>query len=94
MDRFQTLVFSFYREEPDIKAKLQPLNQCRISLSWGVIRIECKDYQHMRQIAALIVYLRHPFAELRLRRRIALRSPGSLQQFFELNLSLRKDLTS
>ena len=47
MDRLRRLVFSFYREDPEIEAELEPLRDCRMSRSWGTIRVECVDAGHL-----------------------------------------------
>ena len=39
MDRLQQLIFSFYREDPQIEALLEPLRRCQMRRSWGSIRI-------------------------------------------------------
>ena len=54
MDRLRRLVFSFYREDPEIEAELEPLRDCRMSRSWGTIRIECVDAQHLEEVLSLI----------------------------------------
>ena len=43
MDRLQQLIFSFYREDPELQERLEPLRSCRMRRSWGSIRIECID---------------------------------------------------
>ncbi len=92
MDRLQILVFSFYREEPLIKTALEPLRQCRMTRSWGTVRIECLDQQHLEEVCQLMKYLRVPLAELDLGKQIVLRVPGSLQKAFPMHAPFHSDL--
>ena len=68
MDRLQQLIFSFYREDPHLERKLEPLRDCRMRRSWGSIRIECVDDAHLEELSGLVVYLRLPLAALGLGR--------------------------
>ena len=92
MDRLQRLVLSFYREEPYIEAELEPLLDCRMSRSWGSIRIECVDQEHLEEVSALLKHLRPPLAALGLGRQIVLRVPGSLQRTYPMDVPFHSDL--
>ena len=92
MDRLRRLVFSFYREEPQIEAELEPLRDCRMSRSWGSIRIECVDAQHLEEGSALLSYLRRPLAAMGLGRQIVLRVPGRPQRSYPMHVPFHSDL--
>jgi len=64
MDRLQQLIFSFYREDPRMEELLEPLRDCRMRRSWGSIRIECVDADHLEQVSGLLGHLRLPLAAL------------------------------
>ena len=91
MDRLQRLVWSYYREEPHLQACLEPLLDCRLSRSWGSIRIECVDAAHLEQMSGLLVHLRLPLAALGLGRQIVLRVPGSLQRSYPMHVPFHSD---
>ncbi len=92
MDRLQRLVLSFYREDSCIEAELEPLLDCRMSRSWGSIRIECVDQEHLEEVSALLKHLRPPLAALGLGRQIVLRVPGSLQRTYPMDVPFHSDL--
>ena len=92
MDRLQRLVLSFYREDPRIEAELEPLLDCRMTRSWGSIRIECVDAEHLEEVSALLSHLRLPLAALGLGRQIVLRVPGSLQRSYPMHVPFHSDL--
>ncbi len=92
MDRLQRLVLSFYREDPCIEAELEPLLDCRMTRSWGSIRIECVDAEHLEEVSALLSHLRLPLAALGLGRQIVLRVPGSLQRSYPMHVPFHSDL--
>ena len=60
MDRLQLLIFSFYREDPRLEERLEPLRDCRMRRSWGSIRIDCHDLDHLEEVSDLLEYLRLP----------------------------------
>ncbi len=91
MNRVQVLIFSFYREEPQIIEELQPILHCVISRSWGAIRFECLDKKHLEQVSKLISYLRVPLAELAMAKQIILRAPGFLQTTFQIDVFSNTD---
>ena len=64
MDRLQQLIFSFYREDPELQERLEPLRSCRMCRSWGSIRIECIDDAHLEELSGLVTDLRLPLAAL------------------------------
>ncbi len=92
MDRLQLLVFSFYREEDWIKAQLEPLKYCQFTRSWGSIRIECLDEEHLQEISQLLEYLKLPFEALGLGQQIVLRVKGRLQKTYPMHVSFHTDL--
>lgn len=92
MDRLQRLVWSFYREEPELEAQLEPLRDCRMSRSWGSIRVECVDASHLEEVSALLALLRRPLAAMDLGRQIVLRVPGSLQRTYPMHVPFHSDL--
>ena len=70
---------------------LERLRDCRMSRSWGSIRIECVDAAHLEQISGLLVHLRLPLAALGLGRQIVLRVPGSLQRSYPMHVPFHSD---
>ncbi|MEC8688393.1 MAG: hypothetical protein VXX57_02785 [Cyanobacteriota bacterium] len=91
MDRLQQLIFSFYREDPGLEDRLEPLLSCRMRRSWGSIRIECVDEAHLEEISGLLTYLRLPLAALGLGRQIVLRVPGSRQRTYPMHVPFHSD---
>ena len=91
MDRLQQLIFSFYREDPRVEELLAPLRDCRMRRSWGSIRIECLDLEHLEEVSGLLAYLRLPLAALGLGRQIVLRVPGSRQGSYPMHVPFRSD---
>ncbi len=92
MDRLQRLVMSFYREDPVLEQRLEPLRASRMSRSWGSIRIECVDAAHLDEISALLEMLRQPLAAMGLGRQIVLRVPGSLQRTYPMHVPFHSDM--
>jgi len=92
MDRLKSLVFSFYREDPDIQAVLEPLRTCRISRSWCCIRVECVDANHMEGVSGLLTHLRRPLSAMGLGRQIVLRVPGRPQRAYPMQVPFHSDL--
>ena len=39
MDRVSLAIWSFYREDPDLARRLDPLLACRLARGWGCLRI-------------------------------------------------------
>ena len=92
MDRLQPLIFSFYREDSGVQSRLEPLRTCRMRRSWGSIRIECLDDDHLEEISDLLGYLRLPLAALGIGRQIVLRVPGSRQRAYPIHVPFHSDL--
>lgn len=92
MDRLQRLVFSFYREDLNICAELEPLLDCRLSRSWGIIRVECVDEEHLEEVSALLCHLRRPLAALGIGRQIVLKVPGSIHRSYPMHVPFPSDL--
>ncbi len=55
MDRFQLLVFSFYREENVIQTELEPLLRCTMNLEGPAICIDCIDEKHRKKVASVVI---------------------------------------
>ena len=91
MDRLQQLIFSFYREDPRMEELLEPLRDCRMRRSWGSIRIECVDADHLEQVSGLLGHLRLPLAALGLGRQIVLRVPGAMQRSYPMHVPFHSD---
>ena len=91
MDRLQQLIFSFYREDSGTQARLAPLRTCRMRRSWGSIRIECLDEDHLEEVSDLLGYLRLPLAALGLGRQIVLRVPGLRQRSYPMHVPFHSD---
>ena len=94
MERLKRLVFSFYREDHEIRKLLEPLNPCIFTRSKGSICIDCLNFKHLEEISALLVYLIPPFASLRLCKQIILRVPGVIERGFPLQVNIFSDLSS
>jgi hypothetical protein len=76
MDRVSVAIWSFYREDPELARRLDPLLACRLVRGWGSLRIECRDRCHREVVSALIPLLRPPLQALQLAREIRLLAPG------------------
>ncbi|MDX2213165.1 MAG: hypothetical protein SFY66_07735 [Oculatellaceae cyanobacterium bins.114] len=72
------LILSFYREDPIQLQQLQLIKSCRLSRRWGVLRIECRDWQTANAIQGAIALIREPVAQLRLAQQINILVQGSL----------------
>jgi hypothetical protein len=92
MDRLQRLVWSYYREEPHLEARLEPLRDCRLSRSWGSIRVECLNARHLEEVSELLTLLRRPLVAMGLGRQIVLRVPGSLQRTYPMHVPFASDM--
>ena len=96
MDRYQLLVFSFYREEPKIQAALQPLLKCRIIRGNKSICIECLDAKNLAKVSPLVGYLRTPLLAIGIAQEIVLTISVSTQKDYlsqkqNLFIGLSKD---
>ena len=76
MDRVSLAIWSFYREDPDLARRLDPLLACRLTRGWGCLRIDCRNAAHRAVVTSLIPLLRPPLQALQLVREIRLRAPG------------------
>ena len=76
MDRVSLAIWSFYREDPDLARRLDPLLACRLTRGWGCLRIDCRDASHRAVVTGLIPLLRPPLQAPQLVREIRLRAPG------------------
>ena len=76
MDRVSLAIWSFYREDPDLARRLDPLLACRLSRGWNSLRIACRDPAHRAVVADLIPLLRPPLQALQLAREIRLQVQG------------------
>ncbi|MEY4430537.1 MAG: hypothetical protein RLZZ533_473 [Cyanobacteriota bacterium] len=88
MDRLFLAVFSFYREDPELARRLDPLLACRLSRSWGSLRIDCRDRAHRELISGVVGLLRPPLAALALVREIRLLAPGLEPLVFPVSVPL------
>jgi hypothetical protein len=82
MERSLLAVFSFYREDPDLLRRLDPLWACRVSRGWAALRIECRDLAHRGLVCGVIELLRPPLEALALVREI--RERAALQRAADL----------
>ena len=76
MDRVSLAIWSFYREDPELGRRLDPLLACRLVRGWGCLRIDCRDGAHRAVVTALLPLLRPPLQALQLVREIRLQAPG------------------
>jgi hypothetical protein len=91
-ERLQRLLFSFYREEPELWDRMEPLHDCHFSRLWGAVRVQCVDSAHLEEVNALIDVLRAPILALGLARQIVLRAPGAPTRSYPVQVSLSPDL--
>ena len=91
MDRLQQLIFSFYREDPELQERLETLRSCRMRRRWGSIRIECIDDVHLEELSGLVTDLRLPLAALGMGRQIVLRVPGSRLRAYPMHVPFHTD---
>ena len=76
MDRVSVAIWSFYREDPELARRLDPLLAAHLSRGWGCVRIACRDAAHRAVVSGLLPLLRPPLAALGLAREIRLLAPG------------------
>jgi hypothetical protein len=76
MDRVSVAIWSFYREDPELARRLDPLLAARLGRGWGCVRIECRDAAHRGVVSGLLPLLRPPLEALALAREIRLLAPG------------------
>jgi len=92
MEKLKLLVFSFYREDHQVKKLLHPLHSCRMTREWDIIRIECIDSHHFSLVRQLLIYLVQPFSLLGLGKKIILVVPGLCQHVYPINVGPHIDL--
>jgi hypothetical protein len=92
MDRVSVAIFSFYREDPELARRLDPLLACRLSRSWGTLRIECRDLPHREMVNGLIELLRPPLQALQLARQISLQVAGQEPLTYPVTVPLPSSL--
>ena len=92
MDRVLLAIVSFYREDPHLERRLDPLLACRLSRGWGCLRISCRDAVHRTVVAGLIPLLRPPLQALQLVREIRLLAPGMEPLGFPVRVPLPSSL--
>ncbi|MFM7651663.1 MAG: hypothetical protein ACKO5M_01870 [Vulcanococcus sp.] len=88
MERVSLAIWSFYREDPDLARRLDPLLASRLVRSWGCLRIECRDAAHRAVVTGLIPLLRPPLQALQLAREIRLLAPGQEPLVFPVTVPL------
>jgi hypothetical protein len=88
MERSLRAVLSFYREDPALLRRLDPLRACRLSRGWSALRIECRDPAHRDVVCGVIELLRPPLAALGLAREIRLLVPGVEPLVFPVTVPL------
>ena len=88
MDRVSLAIWSFYREDPDLARRLDPLLACRLTRGWGCLRIDCRDAAHRAVVTGLIPLLRPPLQALQLVREIRVQAPGLEPLIFPVTVPL------
>ncbi len=91
MDELNSLVFSFYRDDPEVQSLLEPIHSSVMHRCWSTVVIECMDPQHLSVIEGLLKYLSVPFASLGLCNQIVLWLPGQSQSTYSIQLKLGND---
>ncbi|MFZ9974670.1 MAG: hypothetical protein ACO3FK_10385 [Vulcanococcus sp.] len=92
MDRVLQAVLSFYREDPELLRRLDPLWACRVTRGWTGLRIECRDGAHRAVVCQVIDLLRPPLEALALVREIRLLAPGAEPLVFPVSVPLPRSL--
>ncbi|MEN9860375.1 MAG: hypothetical protein RLZZ515_857 [Cyanobacteriota bacterium] len=92
MDRVLQAVLSFYREDPELLRRLDPLWACRVTRGWTGLRIECRDGAHRAVVCHVIDLLRPPLEALALVREIRLLAPGAEPLVFPVSVPLPRSL--
>jgi hypothetical protein len=92
MERVVQAVLSFYREDPELLRRLDPLRACRVSRGWSGLRIECRDCAHRALVCRLVELLRPPLEALALVREIRLLAPGAEPLVFPVRVPLPSSL--
>ncbi len=92
MERVIQAVLSFYREDPELLRRLDPLRACRVSRGWSGLRIECRDCAHRAVVCRVVELLRPPLEALALVREIRLLAPGAEPLVFPVSVPLPSSL--
>ena len=92
MERVIQAVLSFYREDPELLRRLDPLRACRVSRGWNGLRIECRDCGHRAMVCRVVELLRPPLEALALVREIRLLAPGAEPLVFPVRVPLPSSL--
>lgn len=92
MERVVQAVLSFYREDPELLRRLDPLRACRVSRGWSGLRIECRDCAHRALVCRVVELLRPPLEALALVREIRLLAPGAEPLVFPVSVPLPSSL--
>ena len=94
VDRYQCLIFSFYREEPEVTLFLGPLRSCKFERRWEAIKIECLGKDHLEEVLKIIPYIIRPFGLLGLCRKIILSAPKRKKLTYLVERTFYSDLIS
>jgi hypothetical protein len=92
MERALQAVLSFYREDPGLLRRLDPLTACRVSRGWACLRVECRDHVHRTVVCGVVELLRPPLEALGLVREIRLLAPGAEPLVFPVSVPLSRSL--
>ena len=88
MERISVALLSFYREDPLLARRLDPLLACRLSCGWRSLRIECRDLTHRAVVSGVVDLLRPPLLALGWVRQIRLLVPGEEPLVFPVSVPL------
>ncbi len=91
MDILTKLIFSFYREDKQIQSRLAPLLRSRLSRSWGSVRIDCLNAEHLEEVSLLSGYISAPLAGIDFCRKIIVRAPDVAERTFLVHALFKKD---
>lgn len=94
MDRYQCLIFSFYREEPEVTALLDSLRTCKFERRWEAIRVQCLSKDHLEDVLKIIPYIVKPFGLLGLCQKIILSAPKRKKLTYMVEKTCYSDLIS
>ena len=92
MDRVALAVWSFYREDPALARRLDPLLAARLSRGWGSLKVECRALAHRAIVCGVLDLLRPPLEALQLAREIRLLVPGEEPLVFPVTVPLPSSL--
>ncbi len=93
MDRFQVLIFSFYREDLDVEIALVPLLSNKISRVMGTINIECSDPDYFSRIILIAnKYLKSPISLMKFGKHIVIYCSGSTHLKYSVPAESDKNL--